>query len=313
MSRRGLLTEEELQIVRKKLTDEEAIAKFERDSQLKNLRPSTIEFYKNEFKAVKSSLVEIEIRKEVVELKKKDIEQLILHLKDKIKIVSINTRIRALSAFFNYLYRIRAVTPNPMKNIQQLRDRQRVIETLEDDEILRLTKFMKRQKSFIGERDLTIFLVMLDTGIRLAETVGIKVEDIRKNKLIIRNTKNLSERIVYPSKKVQAILENYVKLRGDLSHEQLFINRDNKPLRPRSIQTRFEKYKDEVGIEKQFSPHILRHTYAKRAILAGMDAFSLAALLGHSDLSVTKKYVALWGNDLEEKAKKYSSLDKLNI
>jgi site-specific recombinase XerD len=285
MSRRGLLTEEELQIVRKKLTDEEAIAKFVRDCHLKNLRPSTIEFYKNEFKAVKSSLVEMEIRKDVVELKKKDIEQLILHLKDKIKIVSINTRIRALSAFFNYLYRIRAVTPNPMKNIQQLRDRQRVIETLEDDEIVRLTKFMKKQKSFIGERDLTIFLVMLDTGIRLAETVGIKVEDIRKNKLIIRNTKNLSERVVYPSKKVQAILENYVKLREDLSHEQLFINRDNKPLRPRSIQTRFEKYKDEVGIEKQFSPHILRHTYAKRAILAGMDVFSLAALLGHSDLS----------------------------
>ncbi|WHZ01178.1 tyrosine-type recombinase/integrase [Neobacillus sp. YX16] len=313
MSRRGLLTEEELQIVRKQLTDEEAIAKFERDCQLKNLRPSTIEFYKNEFKAVKSSLVEMEIRKEVVELKKKDIEQLILHLKDKIKIVSINTRIRALSAFFNYLYRIRAVTPNPMKNIQQLRDRQRVIETLEDDEILRLTKYMKKQRSFIGERDLTIFLVMLDTGIRLAETVGIKVEDVRKNKLFIRNTKNLTERIVYPSKKVQAILENYLKLRGDLSHEQLFINRDNKPLRPRSIQTRFEKYKDEVGIEKQFSPHILRHTYAKRSILAGMDAFSLAALLGHSDLSVTKKYVALWGNDLEEKAKKYSSIDKLDI
>lgn len=84
-------------------------------------------------------------------------------------------------------------------------------------------------------------------------------------------------------------------------------------MRPRSIQTRFEKYKDEVGIEKQFSPHILRHTYAKRSILAGMDAFSLAALLGHSDLSVTKKYVALWGNDLEEKAKKYSSIDKLDI
>ncbi len=118
MARRGLLTEEELQIVRKKLTDEEAIAKFERDCQLKNLRPSTIKFYKGELKAVKSSLVEIGFNKEIVELNKKDTEQLILHLKDKIKIVSINTKIRALSAFFNYLYRIRAVTPNPMKNIE---------------------------------------------------------------------------------------------------------------------------------------------------------------------------------------------------
>jgi site-specific recombinase XerD len=98
-------------------------------------------------------LEEMDLKKEIVELKKKDIEQMILHLKDKIKIVSINTRIRALSAFFNYLYRISAVTPNAMKNIQQLRDRQRIIETLEDDEIVRLTKFMKKQRSFIGERD----------------------------------------------------------------------------------------------------------------------------------------------------------------
>jgi hypothetical protein len=52
MSRRGLLSEEELQIIRKKLTDEEAFAKFERDCQLKTLRPSTIQFYKGELKAV---------------------------------------------------------------------------------------------------------------------------------------------------------------------------------------------------------------------------------------------------------------------
>jgi hypothetical protein len=71
MSRRGLLSEEELQIVRKKLTDEEAFAKFERDCQLKNLRPSTIQFYKGELKAVKSSLEEMGIKKEIVELKKR--------------------------------------------------------------------------------------------------------------------------------------------------------------------------------------------------------------------------------------------------
>ncbi|WP_160726166.1 hypothetical protein [Bacillus sp. USDA818B3_A] len=59
MTRRGLLSDEELQIVRKKLTDEEAFYKFQRDCRLKNLRPSTIEFYRNELKSVKSLLVEI--------------------------------------------------------------------------------------------------------------------------------------------------------------------------------------------------------------------------------------------------------------
>jgi site-specific recombinase XerD len=86
---------------------------------------------------------------------------------------------------------------------------------------------------------------------------------------------------------------------------------DNKPLKQRGLQNRFNKYRNVSKIEKHFSPHILRHTFAKRAILNGMDAFSLAALLGHSDLTVTKRYVALWGNDLGEKAIRHNTLHKL--
>jgi len=66
-------------------------------------------------------------------------------------------------------------------------------------------------------------------------------------------------------------------------------------------------------MNKQLSPHVFRHTFAKRNILAGMDAFSLAALLGHQDLTVTRRYVNLWGNDLEVKAKQYSTLNKLDL
>lgn len=79
------------------------------------------------------------------------------------------------------------------------------------------------------------------------------------------------------------------------------------------MQTRFEKYKEQLKFKKQLSCHVFRHTYAKRSIMSGMDAFSLAALLGHSDLTVTKRYVALWGADLEEMAKKYSSINRLKI
>ncbi|HWJ78393.1 MAG TPA: tyrosine-type recombinase/integrase [Niallia sp.] len=227
--------------------------------------------------------------------------------------MSINTRLRALKAFYNYLSNNKLISKNPMKNIKQLRDRQKIIETLDDEEIVSIAKYIRSQKSFVGIRDYTIFLLLLDTGIRLSELIGIEIEDVRKSSVFIRRTKNLKERTVYPTFKTLDAISQYMKLRGSLNHNSLFINVDDEPLQSRSVQGRFAFYKNVLGIDKQFSPHILRHTYAKRAIMNGMDAFSLAALLGHSDLTVTKRYVSLWGNDLEEKAKRYSTINKLNI
>jgi site-specific recombinase XerD len=313
VARRGKLTDDELKIVNAKITDEEAFKKFERDCHLRNLRPASIKYYKNELAAVKAGLVELSIDKEVVELSQDDIETLILYLKEKIKVISINTRLRAIKAFFNYLDKNKLIYSNPTKNIKQLRDRQKIMETLDDKEIVEVAKHIKSQKSFVGYRDYAIYLIMIDTGIRLSELVGIKIDDVRGSKIIIRNTKNLKERTVYPTTKTEDAISKYLKLRGNLHHNCLFVNIDDEPLQRRSVQTRFEKYKEVLKFKKQLSPHVFRHTYAKRSIMSGMDAFSLAALLGHSDLTVTKRYVSLWGADLEEKAKKYSSINRLKF
>lgn len=91
----------------------------------------------------------MKIYKQLVELTQKDIEDIILHLKIKIKIVSINTRIRALKSFYNFLYKNKLVMPNPMKNIKQLRDRARVIETLDDKELELLAAHIKIRNALL--------------------------------------------------------------------------------------------------------------------------------------------------------------------
>jgi|GEM_PF-3066766 len=309
---RALTLEEEI-LIKEKITDEEAFEKFERDCNIRNLRPATIRYYKNEIASFMNSLEEMGLKKQLTELTQKEIEDVILHLKIQIKIVSINTRIRALKSFFNFLHKNKLIKKNPMSNIKQLRDRQRIMETLDDKEIEMIAKVIKKQKSFVGVRDLTIFIMMLDTGIRLSELAGIEIDDITGNKLIVKKTKNLLERTVFLSKKTQDQLQTYLKLRGKLDTNYLFVNVDNEPLKSRGIQNRFAKYKDECNIRKQFSPHILRHTYAKRSVMQGMDAFTLAKLLGHSDITVTKRYVSLFGSDLEEQAKKFNTLGRLKL
>jgi hypothetical protein len=88
MARRRKPIDDELRIVNTKITDEEAFKKFERDCHLRNLHSTTIKYYDNELAVVKICLAELGIYKEVVELDQEDIETLILHLKDKIKVVS---------------------------------------------------------------------------------------------------------------------------------------------------------------------------------------------------------------------------------
>ncbi len=74
MARRGQLTDDELKIINVKVTDEEAFKKFERDCNLRNLRPSTMKYDNNELAAVKTCIAELSIDKEVVELEQEDIE-----------------------------------------------------------------------------------------------------------------------------------------------------------------------------------------------------------------------------------------------
>lgn len=309
MSRRGELNEKELNIIKKKVNDEEAFEKFFRDCYLRNLRPATVEYYKNEFQAFRRR-----IDKELVECSHKDIEDFILMSKQSIKITTINTRLRALRSFYNFLFKNNLIDKNPMKNIKLLRDRQKNIETLDNKEIELLIKTIRQQQTFVAFRDEVILLVFLDTGIRLSELVGIEVEDVAGNKIIIRKTKNLFERTVYLSEVTQEQLRRYIQIRGHIEGiNRLFISQDNLELHPHSIQKRFTKYGKEANINKRVSPHTFRHTMAKRMILAGVDAFSLMHLLGHSDITVTKRYVNMWGEDLEAKHKMHGALKGLKI
>jgi site-specific recombinase XerD len=308
VARRKALTVEELQIIKKRLTDDEAFDRFFKDCYLRNLRPATVTYYKNEFHAAKKI-----INKQLMEWDEKDVEKFILKSKKIMKVTTINTRLRALRAFYNFLSKKKILDTNPMKNIKLLRDRQKTIETLDNLELEELLKAIRKERSFVAFRDEVIVLVFLDTGVRLSELVGIDIQDVRGNKIIIRKTKNMFERIVYLSKTTEEQLQKYLLIRGEVETKKLFINQDEGPLNSHSIQTRLTKYGKLANINKRVSPHTFRHTMAKRMIVSGVDAFSLMQLLGHSDITITKRYVHLWGQDLEVKHKLHGALRGLKI
>ncbi|OSY02636.1 hypothetical protein BTJ44_05693 [Bacillus mycoides] len=304
--RRTLLTEAELKIATKSTyvtTDEEALNLFYTDCQLRNLRPYTIKYYRE---SLQTKI------KPLVLMTEDDIKNMIMEMQRRgLKVTTINTKLRAFKSFYNFLHKHKHIKKNPIADIKLLKQRKEVVPTLSKDQIKLLLSLCDR-KTFVGIRDYTIMMLMLDTAIRVNELANIEVADVKHNEIVIRETKTFFERIVPMSKKLKEQMEIYIKIRGYAESDKLFLNQDGNELKRRSIQTRIEYYGKLSGIKDvRVSAHTFRHTSAKLFIQNGGNAFHLQQLLGHTSLEITKKYVNLWSTDIAESHKKYGALNNI--
>lgn len=185
--RKNNLNDRELSIVRKSEkpyveTFKEAIDLFVTDCDLRNLRPFTIRYYQNELQAFLNQLEE----QGIDTLKPYNVTE--EHIKENVirymriykgtKIISINTRLRGLRSFFNFLYKKKHIPKNPMENIMLLKDRKHVIPTFSKEQLNKLFN-QPNLTTFTGVRDYTIMMVFLETGIRVNELVGLSLADIQ--------------------------------------------------------------------------------------------------------------------------------------
>ncbi|GGF16997.1 tyrosine recombinase XerC [Halobacillus andaensis] len=297
-----------------------AIELFEKDCELRNLRPYTIRYYRNEISAYLSYLSEqgfdltklkpINITEEQIK------ENVIMYMKKYkgLKVVTINTRLRALRAFFNFLYRHKHIPKNPMANIKLLKDRKAVIPTFSKEQLNKLFR-QPDLRTFIGYRDYTIMMLFLETGIRVSELTGLTLRDIRweDNLICVRNAKSYRERLVPIQSEMKNQLEKYLKLRGSVNCEELFITIDETPLTRRGIMQRVERYGKLAELKGvRCSCHTFRHTFAKLSVQQGANIFELQAILGHTSMEIVKTYVNLFGTDVRDSHKKFSPVKVLN-
>lgn len=314
VKRERYLSEEvkaELYAENKEKDNKEAERIFLRDKNLIGVTESTIEKYLITFHVIERDLKILKIDKTLVNLNTTDIEDLILYWKKQVAIPTINGRLRVINPFFNVLYERGFIEYNPSASIKNVKEREIIKDTLEDDEIKRIVVHFKQTKTFSSFRNLAMFYLLLDTGIRIGECINIKIDDITANSIVIRLTKNGKERFVYPSDKCWLVLNKYIKVRGNLDTDVLFVNMDDLPLKRRYMQNILSKAALSCGIDKKVGPHMLRRTYAKNSIIGGVDVFSLSRLMGHSTLEMTKKYAQIWGTDLQKISVKTKDISNL--
>lgn len=230
-----------------------------------------------------------------------------------ISVNTINNYVRNIKVFFNWLKEEEDIDKNPVDKIKLLKGHERLKQKLTEQEIRSILKCFNKVK-FDGYRNFIITLFILDTGVRISECLAIKVSDINlKGKaVILRDTKNKSERIVFFSTKTQKELKHWISYKDRyMASDLLFPSNRGNMMKPQTYEIALRSIGKKLNID--LYPHRLRATFAQYYLLSGGDLHTLSRILGHSSLEVTQTYLQLDNDDISRQYQKHSPLSSLKL
>lgn len=293
-----------------KVSFRKATADFLKHCRIKGLAPDSIKFYDKELKQIGRSLAEIDTPLlDVNTIKTIHIENFIEYQQSLGRAVStINSRLRAGRTFFNFCVSKKYVNDNPFDGIQQLKARHEIGATFTRRQLKKLIE-APDVKTFVGLRNLAVILTLAHTGIRLSELTSLRVQDVTfegKGAINVQRAKNRYARRIPLTKRLRMVLRAYIEERGAIDTDMLFVTVEEQPISGRSIQSMLKQYGDITGVSKEVvvSPHAFRRTFCRLKVEAGTNIFVLQRLTGHSSLEILKRYVQIYGKDLEEAIEK---------
>jgi integrase/recombinase XerD len=253
---------------------------------------NTVKTYRGVLQSFESWL--IENNKNIHELITDDIQHYMDYLqsinRSDSTIEKVFTAIRVYSRFLN--------KPELVQSIQR-QEKEKSNEprpvSLAENEKKQLLKHVKKDNNL---RNTTIVYTLLHTGIRISELCSLNRSDIimmdGKGTLTIRNEDGKVNRIIPLSEEIQYYLEHYLN-DLDPESEALFLSNASKPISTRAVQYMLKKY--------NVNPHKLRHTFCQELVNKGVNLSVVAKLAGHSDINVTRRYIHLLSDELEDAIK----------
>ncbi|MFC1894164.1 tyrosine-type recombinase/integrase [Chloroflexota bacterium] len=205
---------------------------------------------------------------------------------------------------------------SPAKNLKPPKVCRKVVSTLADEEIRAILGVLTPVNSSVA-RNQTIFMLLLDTGLRMGELMNLKMDDVHMdNGLLKVMGKGKKERIVPMGSNAQRALQRYLfRYRPKPLHlgiNNAFLSVLGKPLTENSIKLIFSRLAKKSGVSRLHA-HLCRHTFATRFLINGGDVFTLQQILGHSTLEMVSRYVNLAANHVAIQHQRFSPLDRLNI
>ena len=222
------------------------------------------------------------------------------------KIVSIRT-------FFDYLMKNSKINKNPSEKIESPKLRKSLPKTLSIEEVEKLINL--KANTPLEHRNKAMIELMYAAGLRVSELVNLEVNDVNLTDDYVRVFgKGRKERIVPLANSTIKIVKDYINvyrpclLKGYLT-DKLFISSYGKGITRQGFFKILKKVADQVQINKEFSPHTLRHSFATHLLENGADLRSIGEMLGHENIKTTQIYTHVTNN---KKRKDYEEFHPRN-
>ncbi len=226
-------------------------------------------------------------------------------------------KLSTLRSFYKYFFKKELIQTNPTVLVDLPKNYEKPIVRLEPNEVANLLDEIESGKNLTPSqlkyhnktkvRDLAIVTLLVGTGIRISECVGMNISDVDfDNDSFVVTRKGGNKTILYMPDEVRSALLRYLKEdreKVDVENDALFLSLQHKRMTQSSIQKMLKKYTKIVVPLKNISPHKLRSTYGTNLYKETGDIYLVADVLGHKDVNTTKKHYAA----IEEERRKIAA------
>jgi site-specific recombinase XerD len=222
---------------------------------------------------------------------------------------TIEGRYRSIQTFFNWCTEERLCPANPMERIDKPRVPKRIVNRLSEDQVVALLRAIQETKS--PARNLALVLLLVDSGLRRGEALGLEISaiDFREHRVRVLG-KGAKERDVPIGRATSQALRKWLRVRPATESPRVFVNADGSPWHADGVRSLFNRLRLRLGVPRLY-PHQLRHSFAALFLKNG-DVKALQQILGHSRASTTLDLYLEWNfHDLQRIHRKASPVDHI--
>ena len=274
---------------------QEAVTSFLQRCQARNLSPHTLRFYRTRLDAFTAYLQGKGAVTDPADVTPATVREFLASEQERISAMTSAHSFITLRAFFRFLAREEVLSENPMEKVEKVRVPRKVVETFTPAHIEAMLAACNG-RSFNGARLLAVILTLLDCGLRVSELCGLTLDDVSWDEGTLRVMgKGSKERVVPFGEATRQALMAYVSKRENVPGKAaLFLTCYGAAMSRHEAHRLLSECGKRAGVSGlRCSPHTFRHTFAVMYLRNGGDAFTLQKLLGHSDLSMTRRYCEL--------------------
>lgn len=224
--------------------------------------------------------------------------------------LSVGTRsvhVRAVKMFFRWLESAGKILTDPSYVLKEPKRERPLPRALREDEAERLLS-APDTGTREGARARAILEAFYSTGLRLSEMAGLTLEDvnIEEGWVRVNQGKGKKDRVVPLGPRAGQVLKGYLAnvrplyLEGKRQVKALWVSKDGEPLSSQMLRLIVKQYAKAAGLSKEVTTHVLRHSFATHLVKHGAPVEAVSAMLGHSRLVMTQRYVAVAAVEVKE-------------